>query len=76
MDTIKRRQFFQNHIANSQPGRILVDGTLKQDSSRVNDLSDYSYKSRLAGTYDISLLYAYNVEKKESIASEVFTGLR
>ena len=47
---------------------------LKQDSSRINDLSAFSYKARLKGCQDISVLYAYDIEKKEPICSQVFPG--
>lgn len=53
---------------------IAVDGTLKQDISEVNDLSGYSFKSRVKGTKDISIIYAYDVEKKEAVCFDVFPG--
>lgn len=42
---------------------LLIDGTLKSNDSTINTLSDYSYKSRLRNRNDISVLYAFNLEK-------------
>jgi len=53
---------------------IAVDGTLKQDISEVNDLSGYSFKSRVKGTRDISIIYAYDVEKREAVCFDVYPG--
>lgn len=53
---------------------VLIDGTLKSDESEVNSLSDYSRKARTKGTRDISVLYAFDLEKKEPICSECFPG--
>lgn len=53
---------------------IVIDGMLKTDNSEVNDLSEFSYKARIKGVKDISILYAYNLEKMEPICCEVFPG--
>lgn len=53
---------------------ILIDGMLKQDTSSVNDHSAFSFKARVKGCKDISVLYAYDVEKMEPICAEVFAG--
>ena len=53
---------------------ILVDGTLKSNESRINSLSDFSRKARLKGSRDISVLYAYDLEKQEPICSKCFPG--
>lgn len=60
------RQFYKLRIDNvRKEHHIAIDGTLKQNNSVVNDLSHFSYKSRVKGTKDISVLYAYDVELKE-----------
>ena len=51
---------------------IAIDGTLRQDNSSVNDFSSYSRKSRVKGTRDISILYAFDTEPGEPLCSEVF----
>lgn len=53
---------------------LLVDGTLKTDTSRVNSLSDFSHKARLKGSRDISILYAFDLEAREPICSKCFPG--
>jgi hypothetical protein len=53
---------------------VAIDGMLKQDNSEVNDLSKFSYKGRVRGTKDISVLYAYDIEKMEPICAEVYPG--
>lgn len=53
---------------------LLVDGTLKTDTSKVNSLSDFSRKSRLKGTRDISVLYAFDLEKREPVCSKCYPG--
>ena len=42
--------FYQRRLAQmSKEHHIAIDGTLKQDTSKVNDLSDFSYKARVKG---------------------------
>ena len=53
---------------------IAIDGTLKQDNSRVNDLSQYSRKTRVKGTRDAGILYAFDVEEREPICGKVYAG--
>ena len=53
---------------------VLVDGTLKTNTSRVNSLSDFSRKSRTRGGCDISVLQAFNLEKMEPVCSKCFPG--
>ena len=53
---------------------ILLDGTLKSDESRVNSLSDFSRKARTKGTRDISVLYAFDMDKMEPVCSKCHPG--
>lgn len=53
---------------------IAIDGTLKQDNSTVNDLSAFSYKARVKNTREISVIYAYDIERMEPICAQVFPG--
>jgi len=74
-DGKKRDAFFCLRIQSvSQDHHIAIDGMLKQDTSRINDLSAFSYKARLRGCEDISILYAYDIEKQEPICARVFPG--
>ena len=74
-DGWKRKAFYLRRMeAVSREHHIVIDGMLKQDTSVVNDLSSYSHKARVKGCRDISILYAYDIEKKEPICAEVFRG--
>ena len=53
---------------------IAIGGTLKQDTSTVNDLSAFSYKAKKKDCQEVSVLYAYNIEAVEPICAEVFPG--
>jgi len=71
----KRRLFYQRRVeAVSESHHIAIDGTLKQDSSEVNDLSAFSYKGRVKQRKEISVIYAYDIDLMEPICAEVFPG--
>lgn len=75
MDTYKRLEFQRKRIDRIDESHVLaIDGTLKEDNSRVNDFSSYSRKARVKGTKDISILYAFDTELKEPVCSEVYPG--
>ena len=75
MDGARRKLFYQRRMAaTAADHHIAIDGTLKQDTSVVNDLSAYSYKARVRGCNDISVLYAYDIERMEPICAGVFPG--
>lgn len=74
-DDQKRKQFYKlriDHVMSDH--HIAIDSTLKQDSSKVNDLSEFSYKSHGKQHRDISVLYAYDIELMEPICAEVYPG--
>ena len=74
-DDETRQKFFKLRFDRVLPGsKVAIDGTLKQDTSEINSLSAYSHKARVKGCRDISVLYAYDIEKKEPICSQVFPG--
>ena len=71
----KMTHFFQLRIERvGKEHHILIDGTLVQDNSTVNDLSAFSHKFRMKGVKDISVIYAYDAELKEPICAQVFPG--
>ena len=75
MDGKKRKAFYASRIARVAPNHhIAIDGTLKQDTSTVNDLSAFSYKARVKGCKDVSVIYAYVIETMEPLCAEVFPG--
>ena len=53
---------------------VVVDGTLKQDTSTVNDLSRLSRRARVRGTRDVSEIWAFDVEEAEPLCSKVYPG--
>lgn len=74
-DSKKRESFFQKRLETlCASEHILIDGTLKTDTSTVNDLSAFSRKARIKGCKDLSILYAYDLEKKEPLCAQVFPG--
>src|SRR5574344_7349 len=71
----QRIEFFENRLKQvSKDHHIIIDGTLKKNTSIVNDLSAFSYKARLRGAADISVIYAYDLETLEPLCSQVFPG--
>jgi hypothetical protein len=71
----KRKQFYQKRLEMVvEEHHVAIDGTLKQDTSTVNDLSAFSYKARTKGRKEISVLYAYDIELMEPICAEIFPG--
>ncbi len=53
---------------------ILIDGMLKSNNSEVNSFSGFSYKGRIKGTKDISIICAFDAVKKEPICIKVYRG--
>ena len=75
MDETVRAEFAGRRLARvSETGHLVVDGMLKEDNSTVNDLSGFSFKSRIKGIKNISVVYAYDLERREIVCSEVFPG--
>lgn len=75
MDGNRRKLFYQKRLqATAENHHIAIDGTLKQDNSKVNDLSAFSYKARVRGCREVSVLYAYDIERMEPVCAEVFPG--
>ncbi len=75
MDGGKRKSFYAARIGRvAADHHIAIDGTLKQDTGTVNDLSAFSCKARVKGCKDVSVLYAYDMEDMEPLCVEVFPG--
>lgn len=69
------KEFLAKRVATvAKEDHLAIDGTLIQDTSDINDLSGYSFKSRVKGTKDISVIYAYDVEKREAVCFDVYPG--
>ena len=54
--------------------KVLIDGMLKNDNSKVDSFSGFSYKGRIKGTKDMSILAAIDSNKKEPLAIKVYPG--
>lgn len=54
--------------------KVLIDGMLKSNNSKVNSFSGFSYKGRVKGTRDISLIAAIDSERKEPLCAKVYPG--
>ncbi len=70
-----RKKFYRRRVEKvASDHHVAIDGMLKQDNSIVNDLSNFSYKSRVKGTKDVSVVYAFDIESEEIVCAEVFPG--
>ena len=71
----KRENFYKLRIAKVEKDHhVLIDGTLKEDNSILNDLSRLSFKSKIKKSKYISIIYAYDVELNEPVCAQVFPG--
>ena len=67
--------FYARRIDRLLPScHIAIDGTLKQNTSIVNDLSNFSRKARVKGCRDVSIIYAYVIETMEPLCSMILPG--
>ncbi len=70
-----REKFYSERLKRvASEHHIAIDGMLVQDTSKVNDLSGFSYKARVKGCKELSVLYAYDVERSEPVCAQVFPG--
>lgn len=68
-------KFMQNRAsAVKSDHHLLIDGTLKTDTSVVDSLSNFSRKARVKGSRDISVMYAFDLEAMEPVCSQCFPG--
>lgn len=74
MAYLRIEQFMRNRILASCKDTILVDGTLKSYNSSSSFFSDWSRKGRVKGSKDFSLIYSYDINLKEPVASKPYTG--
>ena len=54
--------------------RLLIDGTLKSNHSKVNTLSEFSRKAKLKGRKDISVLFCFDLTRMEPVCSKCYPG--
>ncbi len=69
-------QFMENRVKEmvTESTKILIDGMLKNNTTNVNSFAGFSYKGRIKGTTDISIICAIDAEKKEPICTKVYRG--
>ena len=53
---------------------LIIDGTLKQDHSRVNSMSAVSRKTRFLRYKQVMIMYAYNLESREPVCMKTYPG--
>lgn len=71
----KLKNFMQNRIDNRDKDSItIVDGMLKDTTGEESDYVQWSRKSRLKGTKEISLLYAFDSTLGEPLCHKVYPG--
>ena len=68
------RMFLDQRIIDMRSKIALVDGTLVSDESNVNTFSNYSRKARLKKSRDISVIYAFDLERMEPICYKAYAG--
>lgn len=67
-------EFMTNRVKAFAGRRIVIDGMLKDYNSDTGSMSEFSRKGRIKGSRDISLMYAYDIEKMEPIAAKPYPG--
>lgn len=70
---LKIVEFMRNDFDATKANTVLIDGTLKNNNSSTT-FSQWSRKGKVKNSEDMSILYAYDVERKEPVASKPFPG--
>lgn len=74
-DYAKILRFMNNRVEKiDEDNRIAIDGMLSINNSKVNSLCDFSFKSKVKSTKQISQIIAFNVTTKEIICSLPYPG--
>lgn len=74
-DYSKVLKFIRNRTENIDTKNLIaIDGMLKGCNGRINSLGDFSYKSRIKGSKDISIIVAFDVTTKEIVCSLPYAG--
>ena len=75
LDYAGRVEFMRKRVERfSKDHHMAIDGTIKNDTSICNSLSNASRKSREKGCLNISVIYAFSIETGEPICSKVVPG--
>lgn len=74
-DYSKALLFMQHRVETiDEKNRIAIDGMLKSSNGRICSLNDFSYKSRIKSSKDISIILAFNATTKDIICSLPYSG--
>ena len=69
------QRFMRDRIESvTSSDEIVIDGMHKINNSCINSFSNFSFKSRLKGSKDIGIMYAFNPKSGEPLASKVYAG--
>lgn len=69
------QRFMRERISRvTSADEIVIDGMHKTNNSTINSFSNFSFKSRLKGSKDIGIMYAFNPKTGEPLASKVYAG--
>lgn len=75
LDYAGRIDFMRKRVERfSKEHHMAIDGTIKNDTSICNSLSNASRKSREKGCLNVSVIYAFSIETGEPICSKVVPG--
>ena len=75
LDYAGRVEFMRKRVERfSKDHHMAIDGTIKNDTSICNSLSNASRKSREKGCLNVSVIYAFSIETGEPICSKVVPG--
>ena len=74
-DAEKSLRFMQTRVERiGDEDLVAVDGMLSPNNSRVNSLSEFSFKGRIKSSRDLSQIIAFNTATKEIICSLPYPG--
>lgn len=74
-DYSKALLFMSNRVDKiDEKDLIAIDGILSTNNSRINSLSEFSFKGKIKSSKDISQVVAFNVTNKEVICSIPYPG--
>lgn len=70
---LKIQEFMHNDAMGMKADTLLIDGTLRNNNGETM-FSQWSRKGAVKNSEDMSILYAYDIERKEPVASKPYPG--
>ena len=68
------QKFIEERVKMFEDKTQVIDGTLIDNNSTVNDFSEFSRKAKTKGSKDLTLVYSYDIESKEPVAMKTYQG--